>query len=254
METPAALTPAVCLSALYRLSEDEDIALHHKSQAIFCTAPFCVDGAPWPECIFAVRRRNWWKSSYDPTAEVAIEPPSVPAPVRPAPRPSVSASQPTKVSAQSIPTVRVVQPERGSANKSLSRRATSPPGVRRSGHEGRGARRRGHGNSEAGRRAAISAIASRSNPASRRPTSWSTIRSSPPRPATRSMSQVRRRTRRRARKPRRADRGASEPYPAGQGFAPQIPVAYSWIVRSLENLPEAAMLRMTLRAQASGLR
>ena len=31
----------------------------------------------------------------------------------------------------------------------------------------------------------------------------------------------------------------------GQGVVPQISVAYSWIVRSLEKLPEAAMLWIT---------
>ncbi len=45
----------------------------------------------------------------------------------------------------------------------------------------------------------------------------------------------------------------SRAYLTGQGLAPQISVAYSWIVRSLENLPEAAMLWITLRAQSSGL-
>jgi len=43
-------------------------------------------------------------------------------------------------------------------------------------------------------------------------------------------------------------------YVTGHGSARQISFAYSEIVRSLENLPEAAMLRMTLRAQSSGLR
>lgn len=40
----------------------------------------------------------------------------------------------------------------------------------------------------------------------------------------------------------------------GQDFAPQISCAYSRIVRSLENLPEAATLRMTFRVHSSGLR
>ena len=43
------------------------------------------------------------------------------------------------------------------------------------------------------------------------------------------------------------------PYLTGQGWARQISFAYSEIVRSLENFPEPAMLRMTLRAQSSGL-
>src|SRR5262249_25755778 len=38
----------------------------------------------------------------------------------------------------------------------------------------------------------------------------------------------------------------------GQGVTSQIPAAYSMIVRSLENLPEQATLRMALRDQASG--
>src|ERR1700722_7611615 len=38
----------------------------------------------------------------------------------------------------------------------------------------------------------------------------------------------------------------------GQGFTPQIPDAYSVMVRSLENFPEAATFRIALRAQASG--
>ena len=41
-------------------------------------------------------------------------------------------------------------------------------------------------------------------------------------------------------------------YLTGQGWARQISFAYSEIVRSLENLPEAAILRMTLCAQSSG--
>src|SRR6516162_7634883 len=39
----------------------------------------------------------------------------------------------------------------------------------------------------------------------------------------------------------------------GQGVAFQIPAAYSAMVRSLENFPEQATLRMALRAHASGL-
>ena len=38
----------------------------------------------------------------------------------------------------------------------------------------------------------------------------------------------------------------------GQARTPQISSAYCWIVRSLENFPEPAMLRMTLCAQSSG--
>lgn len=38
------------------------------------------------------------------------------------------------------------------------------------------------------------------------------------------------------------------------GSTPQISVAYSIMVRSLENLPEAAMLRRHMRAQSIGLR
>ena len=48
--------------------------------------------------------------------------------------------------------------------------------------------------------------------------------------------------------------GIITPPPGGHGFASQTPVAYSRIVRSLENLPEAAMLWMTLRVHSSGLR
>jgi hypothetical protein len=40
----------------------------------------------------------------------------------------------------------------------------------------------------------------------------------------------------------------------GCGVAPQISSAYCWIVRSLENLPEPAMLRMLFFAHSSGLR
>ena len=47
----------------------------------------------------------------------------------------------------------------------------------------------------------------------------------------------------------RADRGHG--YVTIQGFAFQIPAAYSAIVRSLENLPDAATLRMAFRAQPS---
>src|SRR5271166_4051747 len=39
----------------------------------------------------------------------------------------------------------------------------------------------------------------------------------------------------------------------GQGFTFQISVAYSAIVRSLENLPEPATFKMALRAHSSGL-
>ena len=38
----------------------------------------------------------------------------------------------------------------------------------------------------------------------------------------------------------------------GHGFAPHMPVAYSRIVRSLENLPEPAIFKIALRAQSSG--
>ncbi len=43
-------------------------------------------------------------------------------------------------------------------------------------------------------------------------------------------------------------------YATGCGVAPQISSAYCWIVRSLENLPEPAMLRMLFFAHSSGLR
>src|ERR1700677_2781749 len=43
-------------------------------------------------------------------------------------------------------------------------------------------------------------------------------------------------------------------YFTGQGFAPQMSRAYSPIVRSLENLPEPAMLRMIFCVHSSGLR
>src|SRR5271157_5631522 len=46
---------------------------------------------------------------------------------------------------------------------------------------------------------------------------------------------------------------ACNPY-VGHGSARQISFAYSEIVRSLENFPEATILRMTLCAQSSGLR
>src|SRR4051794_9575494 len=45
--------------------------------------------------------------------------------------------------------------------------------------------------------------------------------------------------------------GHVRPYVTGQGFACQISVAYSAIVRSLENVPVLAMLRIALRAQPS---
>jgi hypothetical protein len=47
----------------------------------------------------------------------------------------------------------------------------------------------------------------------------------------------------------RADCGHG--YVTTQGFAFQIPAAYSAIVRSLENLPDAATLRIAFRAQPS---
>src|SRR5262249_50297759 len=43
-------------------------------------------------------------------------------------------------------------------------------------------------------------------------------------------------------------------HPTGHGFAPQISAAYSAMVRSLENWPECATLRIAFRAQASGCR
>ena len=43
-------------------------------------------------------------------------------------------------------------------------------------------------------------------------------------------------------------------YFTGQGFAPQISCAYCPIVRSLENLPEPARLRMTFSVHSFGLR
>src|SRR5437016_12076535 len=42
------------------------------------------------------------------------------------------------------------------------------------------------------------------------------------------------------------------PYDAGHGSTSQMPVAYSAIVRSLENFPEPATFKIALRAQASG--
>src|SRR4029077_1460649 len=42
------------------------------------------------------------------------------------------------------------------------------------------------------------------------------------------------------------------PQSRGHGSAFQIPAAYSAMVRSLENFPEQATLRMALRAHASG--
>jgi hypothetical protein len=44
----------------------------------------------------------------------------------------------------------------------------------------------------------------------------------------------------------------SAPYEIGQGFTFQMPAAYSAIVRSLENFPEAAMFKMALRAHLFG--
>ena len=41
-------------------------------------------------------------------------------------------------------------------------------------------------------------------------------------------------------------------YDTGHGFTFQISPAYSVMVRSLENLPEPAIFRIALRAQASG--
>ena len=51
--------------------------------------------------------------------------------------------------------------------------------------------------------------------------------------------------------PTRALFQRNTPYPTGHGFAFQISAAYCAMVRSLENLPEPATLRMALRAQAS---
>jgi hypothetical protein len=42
-------------------------------------------------------------------------------------------------------------------------------------------------------------------------------------------------------------------YGTGHGFTFQISVAYSVIVRSVENFPELATFKMVFRAQASGL-
>src|SRR4051794_5712591 len=41
-------------------------------------------------------------------------------------------------------------------------------------------------------------------------------------------------------------------YGTGHGFTSQMSVAYSAIVRSLENFPEPATFKMAFRAQASG--
>jgi hypothetical protein len=41
-------------------------------------------------------------------------------------------------------------------------------------------------------------------------------------------------------------------YCTGHGFTPQMPDAYSAMVRSVENLPEPATFRMAFRAQARG--
>jgi hypothetical protein len=41
-------------------------------------------------------------------------------------------------------------------------------------------------------------------------------------------------------------------YGTGHGFTPQISLAYSAIVRSLENFPDAATFRMAFRAHFSG--
>jgi hypothetical protein len=46
--------------------------------------------------------------------------------------------------------------------------------------------------------------------------------------------------------------GALLSYRTGQGFAFHISVAYSWIVRSLENLPEAATFKIAFRVQSFG--
>src|SRR5437868_10149560 len=40
------------------------------------------------------------------------------------------------------------------------------------------------------------------------------------------------------------------PHPTGHGSAFQMPVAYSAMVRSLENFPDAAMFKIALRCQA----
>ena len=42
-------------------------------------------------------------------------------------------------------------------------------------------------------------------------------------------------------------------YTTGHDFAVQISVAYSAMVRSLENFPEAATFKMAISAQSSGL-
>src|SRR5262249_25141551 len=50
----------------------------------------------------------------------------------------------------------------------------------------------------------------------------------------------------------RGDSRARAPYFTTQGFAFQMSAAYSAMVRSLENLPDPATLRMAFRAQPSG--
>ena len=47
--------------------------------------------------------------------------------------------------------------------------------------------------------------------------------------------------------------GSSDLYCTGHGLAFHISPAYWAMVRSLENFPEPAMLRIALRVQASGL-
>jgi hypothetical protein len=49
----------------------------------------------------------------------------------------------------------------------------------------------------------------------------------------------------------RRERHSVSVYPTGQGFACQISAAYCAMVRSLENLPEPATLRIALRAHSS---
>src|SRR5262249_25574648 len=51
---------------------------------------------------------------------------------------------------------------------------------------------------------------------------------------------------------RRPVKAVHAPYETGQGLACQMPVAYSAMVRSLENLPELATLAITLLVQRSG--
>jgi hypothetical protein len=46
--------------------------------------------------------------------------------------------------------------------------------------------------------------------------------------------------------------GSASSHDTGQGAAPQMPAPYSAMVRSLENLPEPAALRIARRAYASG--